>query len=83
MECASPFARQQELATEQVHLDLAALPPAVVDDPILANGGSFRWPRGIDVVGDALDPVVAERGVTEFVAHQEGLEEGCSRVPRA
>ena len=27
-----------------------------------------------------LNPVVAERGVTEFVAYEEGLEKNCSRV---
>lgn len=65
---------QDELPRKQVHLDLASLTPAVVNDALLADRRGFGRTEGVDLAG-AGRRGVAEKGVAEFVRHVDGLLE--------
>ena len=72
--------REQELAGEKVHLDFAALPPAIVDHPLRADRRRLRGPRRIRDRSGALDGPVAQLRVSDLVRHQERLLERRSGV---
>ena len=79
MQGSRACAGKDQLATEEIHLNLAALPPAVVDDPVLPNRRRFGRTGGIDLQGGVLRAVVAQRGVPKLVTNQK---RPCERVAR-
>ena len=68
--------RQQEFAREQVHLGLAALTTAVIDDTVEGDRPGFGGTGRIDVRDRASIRVVAEFDMPDFMRDEKGLVEG-------
>ena len=74
-------AGEEELPREQIHLDLAALTPAIVGQPLVETSGNrLRGAGRIDGVDHDLVRIVAEDDVTDLVGDEEGLLEGRASV---
>ena len=71
--CDSPG--KQQLAGEQVHLDLAPLPAAIIDNAIHSDRRRLRRAARIDRRRRVAIRIVAELDMTNLVRHEEGLLE--------
>src|SRR6266478_292682 len=71
---------QQEFPRKEVHLDLAPLPPSVVDDTVDACWRRLGRPRWIDFGSTVTFGRIAEFGVGDFVDDQKCLLEEASGV---
>lgn len=72
--------RKQELAREEVHLDLPPLLAAVVDNSVKADRRSFGRTREIDLLRRRRVAVVAEFGVADLMGDEEGPFEWCAGI---
>jgi hypothetical protein len=72
---ADESARQKKFAREQIHLNLASLSTAIVNDPINADGGRFCRSRQIDVARRLIGNVVTKFDVTYFMGDEKCLLE--------
>ena len=80
MEHARDSARQQQLAREQVHLDLAALPASIIDNPIHPDRRGLGRASRIDRRRGFAFGIVAELDMANLVRHEEGLLEARPRA---
>ncbi|MGY4281327.1 hypothetical protein ACVWXO_000547 [Bradyrhizobium sp. LM2.7] len=64
---------KEQLAREQVHLDLAALLAAIIDHPIHSDWRRCGRAASIDRQRRFAVRIVAEFNMTDLVRHEEGL----------
>lgn len=80
MQLAQHRARQQELAREEVHLDLTSLARPVVEDAIDADRRVLHRSVGIDVHRHHVLRATFQHDMAEFVCNQEGALEVRSAI---
>src|SRR4051812_29402688 len=80
MERPRDGAGKQQLAREQVHLDLAALPTSIVDNPINADRRRLGRARRIDRRRRLIVGIVTELNMTDLVRYEESLLERSART---
>ena len=80
MERSRDTTGKEQLASEKVHLDLAALLAAIIDDPIDSHRRRFGRASWIDCWHRAAVRIVAKFNVTDFVRHEESLLERRAHV---
>ena len=80
MQRSRDVAGKQKLAREQVHLDLAALPASIIDDPIHADRRRLGRARRIDRRRRLAVGVVAEFDMPNLMRHEERLLEARPRI---
>ena len=71
---------KQQLAGEQVHLDLAPLPAAIIDNAIHSDRRRLRRAARIDRRRRLAIRIVAELDMTDLVRHEKGLLERGARA---
>ena len=73
-------ARQQQIAREEVHLDLAPLPAAIVDDPVHADRRRLGRPSRIDGRAGPMSVIVTSSAWPISCATRKACSKRCARV---
>lgn len=75
MKPAQQRARQQQFAREQIHLDLASLPSAIIDDSVDAGGRGFGGARHVGAERGGRNARIAELMMADLMGDEKSLLE--------